>query len=125
MEVDLFSLHERDKNAVQVYDISLARQKEYKVIFLAGLLERVFPSETREDPVLSDEERRTAGLAEKLPKQALERYFFYLAVTRARERVIFSYPRFDLEGHEALPSFYVDEVTRLFQAPLPKISYPV
>ncbi|MBI2166958.1 MAG: exodeoxyribonuclease V subunit gamma, partial [Candidatus Omnitrophica bacterium] len=125
MEVDLFSLHERDKNAVQVYDISLARQKEYKVVFLVGLLERVFPSETREDPVLSDEERRTAGLSERLPRQALERYFFYLAVTRARERMIFSYPRFDLEGHEALPSFYVDEVTRLFSAPLPKISYSV
>lgn len=125
IEVDLFSLHERDKNAVQVYDISLARQKEYKVVFLAGLLERVFPAETREDPILSDEERRTAGLGERLPRQALERYFFYLAVTRAREGIIFSYPRFDLEGHEALPSFYVDEVTRLFPGPLPKISYSV
>ncbi len=125
IEVDLFSLHERDKNRVQVYDISLARQKEYRVVFLAGLLEKYFPAEIREDPILSDEERRTAGLAERLPRQALERYFFYLGLTRAREKVILSYPRFDLEGREALPSFYGGEVQKLFKEPLPKIYYPV
>lgn len=125
IEVDLFSLHARDKNRVQVYDVSLARQKEYKVVFLAGLLEKVFPAEIREDPILSDEERRLAGLKERLPRRAIERYFFYLALTRAREKVILSYPRFDLEGHEALPSFYGDEVKSLFRSPLPTRSYPV
>ncbi len=125
IEIDLFSLHDRDKNRVQIYDISLARQKEYKVVFLAGLLEKVFPVEIREDPVLSDEERRVVGLRERLPRQAVERYFFYLGVTRAREKLILSYPRFDLEGREALPSFYVDEVEALFQASLPKRSYLV
>jgi len=125
IEVDLFSLHDRDKNRVQIYDISLARQKEYKVVFMAGLLEKVFPAEIREDPVLSDEERKTIGLAQKLPRQAVERYFFYLALTRSREKVILTYPRFDLEGREALPSFYVDEVQALFEEPLPKKSYPV
>ena len=125
IEIDLFSLHDRDKNRVQVYDISLARQKEYKVVFLAGLLEKVFPVEIREDPILSDEERRVVGLRERLPRQAVERYFFYLGLTRAREKLILSYPRFDLEGREALPSFYVDEVEALFQTALPKRSYPV
>lgn len=114
IEVDLFSLHDRDKNRVQVYDISLARQKEYKVVFLAGLLEKQFPTEIREDPILSDEERKIAGLPERLPRQAVERYFFYLGASRARSKLILSYPRFDLEGCEALPSFYVDEVKGLF-----------
>ena len=68
---------------------------------------------------------RLVGLKERLPRQALERYFFYLALTRAREKIILSYPRFDLEGHEALPSFYVDEVQRLFTGPLSKRTYPV
>lgn len=125
IEVDLFFLHDRDKNRVQVYDVSLARQKEYKVVFLAGLLEKYFPVEIREDPILSDEERKKAGLPERLPRQALERYFFYVGLTRAREKVVLSYPRFDLEGREALPSFYVDEVSRLFSEPAPKRSYPV
>jgi len=125
IEVDLFSLHDRDKNRVQVYDISLARQKEYRVVFLAGLLEKHFPVQIREDPILSDEERGVIGLAERLPRQALERYFFYLGLTRAREKVILSYPRFDLEGHEALPSFYVDEVKKLFEKPVTERKYPV
>lgn len=125
IEVDLFSLHERDKNRVQIYDISLARQKEYKVVFLAGLLEKVFPAEIREDPVFSDKERHITGLAERLPRQAVERYYFYLAVTRARQKLILSYPSFDLEGREALPSFYVDEVKALFHEPVPMRSYPV
>src|SRR3989338_8097927 len=57
-EVDLFSVHSRDKNKVQLYNVSLARQKEYKVVFLAGLLEKQFPLQVKEDPVLSDRERR-------------------------------------------------------------------
>lgn len=120
VELDLFSIHHRDKNRVQVYGISMARQKEYQAVFVSGLLEKIFPVLIKEDPLLSDWERQQmnrAGsprLAEKLPRQNLERYLFYLAVTRARDRVILTYPRLDREGKESLPSFYVDEVRRLF-----------
>ena len=121
--VDLYSVHGQDKNRVQVYNISLARQKEYKAVFLAGLLEKQFPIQIKEDPILSDVERRVLNekgevLRERLPRQAFERYLFYLAVTRANERLILSYPRFDLEGKEALPSFYVEEVRAVFKEKL-------
>ncbi|MBI4388359.1 MAG: PD-(D/E)XK nuclease family protein [Candidatus Omnitrophica bacterium] len=124
IEVDLFSFHTRDKNKVQIYNVSLARQKEYRIVFLPALLEKQFPVQVKEDPIFSDEERREANqskeiLKERLPRQAIERFFFYLGVTRAREQLILSYPRFDLEGKEALPSFYVDEVKTLFRAPIP------
>lgn len=123
IEVDLFSFHHRDKNKVQIYNIALARQKEYKVVFLPGLLEKQFPLQVREDPILSDAERRLVNrkeeiLPERLPRQSVERLFFYLAVTRASERLILSFPRFDLEGKEALPSFYIDEVKSLFDGEL-------
>lgn len=123
IEVDLFSVHARDKNRVQVYNVSLARQKEYKAVFLAGLLERKFPLQIREDPIFSDAERRALNeqgtiLKERLPRQSFERYLFYMGATRPRERLILSYPRFDLEGKEALPSFYVDEVRMLFRGPV-------
>ncbi len=123
IEVDLFSVHARDKNRVQVYNVSLARQKEYKAVFLAGLLERKFPLQIREDPVFSDAERRVLNergtiLKERLPRQSFERYLFYMGATRPRERLILSYPRFDLEGKQALPSFYVDEVRMLFRGPV-------
>lgn len=119
-ELDLYSLHDRDKNRVQIYDISLARQKEYRVVYLAGLLEKKFPVQIKEDPVLSDWERRLfsasgeAALKEKLPRQKIERYLFYIALTRASEKVFLTYPRLDLEGKESLPSYYVDELKAIF-----------
>jgi len=123
IDVDLFSIHARDKNRVQIYNVSLARQKEYKAVFLAGLLEKQFPIQIKEDPILSDLERHTLNekgevLKERLPRQAFERYLFYLAVTRANEHLILSYPRFNLEGKETLPSFYVEEVRLLFSGNL-------
>jgi ATP-dependent helicase/DNAse subunit B len=120
VELDVYSLHERDKNRVQVYDVSLARQKEYKVVFVAGLLEKVFPLQIRENALLSDWERRIVNsgleqpLQECLPRQGLERYLFYLAVTRAKDRLFLCYPHVDLEGKESLPSFYLEEVNSLF-----------
>jgi ATP-dependent helicase/nuclease subunit B len=127
VELDVYSLHERDKNRVQVYDVSLARQKEYKVVFVAGLLEKVFPMQVREDPLLSDWERKLMNgglkhpLAERLPRQDIERLFFYMAVTRAKERLYLSYPHLDFEGKESLPSFYLEEVKDLFGGRLPVI----
>ncbi|HOW87881.1 MAG TPA: exodeoxyribonuclease V subunit gamma [Candidatus Omnitrophota bacterium] len=127
VELDVYSLHERDKNRVQIYDVSLARQKEYKVVFVSGLLEKVFPMQVREDPLLSDWERQLMNggmphpLAERLPRQNIERLLFYLAVTRAKERLYFSYPHLDFEGKESLPSFYLEEVKNLFEGKLPLV----
>jgi ATP-dependent helicase/nuclease subunit B len=127
VELDVYSLHERDKNRVQVYDVSLARQKEYKVVFVAGLLEKVFPMQVHEDPLLSDWERKLMNgelehpLAECLPRQHIERFFFYLAITRAKEKLFLSCPHLDFEGKESLPSFYLEEVKELFQGRVPVI----
>ncbi len=121
VELDLYPLHERDRNRVQVYSVSLARQKEYRVVFAAGLLEKKFPVQIKEDPVFSDWERKLFNgvrdqhlLKEKLPRQSMERYLFYVAVTRASEKLFLTYPRLDLEGKEALPSYYTDEVKKIF-----------
>ncbi|MFH1208801.1 MAG: PD-(D/E)XK nuclease family protein [Candidatus Omnitrophota bacterium] len=127
VELDVYSLHERDKNRVQVYDVSLARQKEYRVVFVAGLLEKVFPMQIREDPLLSDWERKLMNggmehpLAECLPRQNIERFFFYVAITRAKEKLFLSYPHLDFEGKESLPSFYLEEVKELFGGQVPVI----
>ena len=127
VELDVYSLHERDKNRVQVYDVSLARQKEYRVVLVAGLLEKVFPMQIREDPLLSDWERKLMNggmehpLAECLPRQNIERFFFYVAVTRAKEKLFLSYPHLDFEGKESLPSFYLEEVKELFGGRVPVI----
>ncbi|MBU9889126.1 MAG: PD-(D/E)XK nuclease family protein [Candidatus Omnitrophica bacterium] len=127
LELDLYSLHERDKNRVQIYDVSLARQKEYKVVFVAGLVEKVFPLRVREDPVLSDWERRLTNggtdypLGERSPRQSIEKLFFYFAVTRASEFLYLSHPYLDVEGKESLPSYYLEEVGALFNGRVPVI----
>lgn len=117
IDLSLFSVPVYEKNRVQVYDVVLALQKEYKVIFTAGLLEKNFPQRVLEDALLKDEERKClnrngARFDERLARSSGERFFFYMAVTRAKERLYLTYPRFDLEGKEALPSFYIEEVRR-------------
>ncbi len=125
VDLDLYSLHAAETNCVQVYDVSLARQKEYRIVFCAGLLERQFPIRVREDPLLSDEERRVlrekadVSLSLASERQSIERYFFYLAVTRAKERLYLTYPRIDREGKQSLPSFYLSEVQQIFQNQVP------
>lgn len=119
IDLTLYSLPSPDKNRVQVYDIAFALQKEYRVVFVAGLLEKSFPQRAIEDPVLKDSERRGLNgrqpcFEERLGRAGGERYFFYMAVSRAREKLYLTYPRFDLEAKETLASFYVEEVKKCF-----------
>ncbi len=124
LEAGLFSVKPRGRNRVQVYDVVMALPKEYKVVFLPGLLEKTFPKSITEDPIFKDAERRIINqkktvLEERLPRIAGERYFFYMAVTRAKERLILSYPQYDTDGRPALASFFVEEVEKCFKEKLP------
>ena len=98
--------------------------REYPVVFVLGMLEKVFPRAPREDAFLRDWERkklnislggrldyRLAGAAER------ERFLFYRAVSAARERLYLCYPLTDTEAKDSLPSFYMDEVRRVIEAP--------
>lgn len=125
VELDLFSLPHLNQNAVQIYDVSLARQKEYEVVFVAGLAEKQFPLQIREDALLSDWERRLIskkphGLPERKARRQLEKYLFYLAVTRARQHLCVSHARRDAEGKPVLPSFYLEELSGCFKGGIPK-----
>lgn len=125
IDLGLFSGPPAPQDAVQVYSVQMARQKEFKVVFLAGLLQKNFPGIVKEDTILKDSERRALkdlGFEERLARSHHERYYFYLALTRARERIYLSYPRFDLEGKESLPSFFVEEVRKVFKQAIPTLS---
>ncbi len=120
MEAALFSLKPSGKNRVQVYDVVMALAKEYKAVFIAGLLEKRFPQAVSEDPLFKDDERRVINrketvLEERLWRVAGERYFFYMACTRAKEKLYLSYPLYDAEARPSLPSFFVDEVKKCFK----------
>lgn len=119
IELGLYSNKPSGKNRVQIYDTVMALPKEYKIVFLAGLLEKQFPKEVSEDAIFKDEERRQLNasewiLEERLLRAGGERYFFYMALSRAREQVYLSYPLKDIEGKPHMTSFFVEEALKCF-----------
>ncbi|MHC4469609.1 MAG: PD-(D/E)XK nuclease family protein [Planctomycetota bacterium] len=106
---------DRRLHVVNVIDAREARQWEAPVVVVSGLVEGEFPRSPREDVFLSDEDRRRenrgGGLAlrERLLERDEERYLFYVALTRAREEIVLTYPATDGRGEETLRSLFLDE----------------
>ena len=89
------------RNVVHVMDAYEARQWELPIVFVCGVIERHFPQYHRVDPILGD-------VARAADRQAEERLLFELATTRATVETILSYPRFNEQGEDTLPSFFLD-----------------
>lgn len=109
---------------VFVGSIDEARGCEFRVVFLPGLAEGLFPQRALEDPLLLDEARKE--LSQHLPlrshRNAEERQKLRLAVAAASERFIASYPRMDAaESRARVPSFYALELPRALEGALPKL----
>jgi ATP-dependent helicase/nuclease subunit B len=109
---------------VFVGSIDEARGCEFRVVFLPGLAEGLFPQRTLEDPLLLDEAR--AELSKDLPlrshRNLEEREKLRLALAAASERFIASYPRMDAaEARARVPSFYALELPRALEGALPKL----
>jgi ATP-dependent helicase/nuclease subunit B len=100
------------------------RGRAFKVVFVPGLAERVFPQRVREDPLLPDEARRVtnAGLVTSPARTAAERLLLRLAIGAATERLYLSYPRLGAEMGDVrprVPSFYALDVMRAMTGRLP------
>jgi ATP-dependent helicase/nuclease subunit B len=110
----------RTLSSVRVSSIVGGPPPEAGVVFICGLCERSFPKEISDEPFLKDRERSLINrqgrriLDERSPLSAGERFFFYLAVSRARRRLILTYPAVDIAGKELVRSHYVEETARLF-----------
>ena len=114
-----------------------ARGRSFRVVFVPGLAERMFPQKRREDPLLLDEQRAVVGsqsdtppegrLRPDTPREARsrpdtagtrdgsheERLLLQLAVGAASECRYVSYPRMELsESRARVPSFYALDVMR-------------
>jgi hypothetical protein len=99
-----------------------ARGRAFRVVFVPGLAERIFPQRIREDALLLDEQRAevSGALRRRDDRVAEERLQLALAVGAASERVYVSYPRMELhESRPRVPSFYVLDVVRAVEGAIP------
>src|SRR4030095_1264419 len=91
------------------------RGRSFRVVFVPGLAERMFPQKPFQDPLLSDDVRTAldARLATRAQQSHRERVLLHLAAGAATERLYVSYPRLDVgEGRVSVPSFYAAELLR-------------
>jgi len=104
-----------------------ARGRVFRVVFVPGLAERLFPQKLREDPLLLDDDMRkplstTLGvrLVVQDDRAKTERLLLRLAVGAATDRLWLSYPRLDVGGaRPRVPSFYVLDVIRAIVGRIP------
>ncbi len=99
-----------------------ARGRAFRVVFVPGLAERMFPERPREDPLLLDGARRhvDATLSLQPHRSASERLLLQVAVGAAAERLYVSYPRIELsESRARVPSFYALDVMRAVTGEVP------
>jgi len=99
-----------------------ARGRAFRVVFVPGLAERMFPQKPREDPLLLDDRR--AELSDALPTQddrlESERLLLQIAAGAASERLYVSYPRIELtESRARVPSFYALDIMRAVTGSVP------
>ena len=99
-----------------------ARGRAFRIVFIPGLAERMFPQKIREDSLLPDTRRlRTADtLATQSDRADTERLQLLLAVGAASERLYASFPRVELnESRPRVPSFYVLDILRAIEGRIP------
>jgi ATP-dependent helicase/nuclease subunit B len=99
-----------------------SRARSFRVVFVPGLAERMFPQRIREDALLPDDRRAATdpALATQPLRAADERLQLTLAAGAASERLYVSYPRIELnESRPRVPSFYVLDILRAIEGAIP------
>jgi ATP-dependent helicase/nuclease subunit B len=100
--------------------VDAARGLSFRIVFIPGLAERIFPRKVVEDPILPDEQRKATHLTTRRDQLEAERLALRIAVGAARDRVYLSYPRIDVQqSRPRVPSFYALEALRAAEGALP------
>jgi ATP-dependent helicase/nuclease subunit B len=106
----------RNREGVMVLGATAARGLSFRVLFVLGMNEGVFPRAIREDAFLRDRDREVLEtdlgykVNQKLTGYDEEKLLFTLLVDAASERLYCSYQRADDNGRALAPSWYIDEL---------------
>jgi ATP-dependent helicase/DNAse subunit B len=109
----------RGPGRVRVLSAGLTRTLDVPHLFVLGLGERSFPRLAPPEPLFDEQERQSfkqAGLdftcvSDLMPDEML---LFYQVVTRARRRLVLSYPAVDDKGQALLPSSFLHLLLQCF-----------
>ncbi len=110
---------------VFVAPIEEAAGRSFRVVFLPGLAQGVFPAPIYEDPLLLDDARAQLGadLPRGRQRRAEQRRQLRWVLGAAAERLVASYPRIDsFQGRPRVPSFYAFDLLRAALGRLPSLS---
>ncbi len=104
---------------VLVGAIDRARNPDLKLALVLGVNETVFPATPAAQTILTDADRDELGHAISLgpdlrERLARERYYGYIACTRASEKLIVTYARQDAEGKALNPSPFIAHLKQIF-----------
>jgi ATP-dependent helicase/nuclease subunit B len=113
----------RPETGVLAASVLDARGLSFRAVAILGLSEGEFPQRAKEDPFLSEADRailRERGLPIETKLHGDEATFFYQAITRARERLLFCRPYLADDGQPWEPSPYWVHVWRMFGQPPPQ-----
>lgn len=100
--------------------IERSRQPDLKAVILLGCNDGVFPRNHEEDALFLDDEReRLSGMGISLgptsrTRQYYESYFVYIALTRAKKRLIMTYSRSDQSGRPMRASGFISRLIKQF-----------
>jgi len=100
--------------------IDRARNPNLKFTLVLGVNESVFPAAPAAAPILTDNDRgelaqHGAGFGPDLRERlARERYYGYIACTRASEKLAVTFARHDAGGKTLNPSPFISHLQRLF-----------
>lgn len=106
---------------VRILDAMSARGIPFRVLFVLGLNEKVFPRAISEEPFLRDHVRRRLSevlgnvISEKLRGFDEERLLFSFLLNAARERLYLLYERSDEAGKPKVKSHYLMDILQTIQ----------
>src|SRR5262249_53556082 len=110
---------EIDEDAVQLLTAHNAKGLEFPVVYMVQLAEGRFPPWPRTDPLELPLELRHGG-DPKLEQEREERRLFYVAMTRARDRLVLTHAEDYGWMRKAKPSRFVIEALALPSPPKPQ-----
>ncbi len=116
------------RDVVHVLSVHEARQWALPVVFVCGLVEGWFPRKPAQDVFFPDADRarlakRGIALRTAAERAAEEKFLYRMALTRATQKLVITYPQADESGNPLLRSFFLNRAGD--EAPAMRVSSPV